>query len=56
MMHNETTDVTTLSQQYNDGVAEIMVKEAPINTKKIKIKCHQPGFSDRLKSEIKLRR
>ena len=52
-MHNETTDVTTLVQQYNDGMAEIMVKHAPIKTKKIKIKHHQPWFNDRLKSEIK---
>ena len=28
MMHNKTTDVTTLVQQYNDGIAEIMVKHA----------------------------
>ena len=56
MMHNGTTDVTTLAQQYNGGMAEIMVKHAPIKTKKIKIKHHQPWFNDRLKSEIKLRR
>ena len=56
MMHNKTTDVTTLVQQYNDGMAEIMDKHAPIKTKKIKIKHHQPWFNDRLKSEIKLRR
>ena len=56
MMPNKITDVTTLVQQYNDGMAEIMVKHAPIKTKKIKIKHHQPWFNDRLKSEIKLRR
>ena len=56
MMHNKTTDVTTLAQQYNDGMAEIMVKHTPIKTKKIKIKHYQPWFNDRLKSEIKLRR
>ena len=56
MMHNKTTDVTTLAQHYNDSMAEIMVKYAPIKTKKIKIKYHQPWFNDRLKSEIKLRR
>ena len=37
-------------------MAEIMDKHAPIKTKKIKIKHHQPWFNDRLKSEIKLRR
>ena len=56
MMHNETTDVTALAQQNNDGMAEIMVKHTPIKTKKIKIKYHQPWFNDRLQSEIKLRR
>ena len=56
MMHNKTADVTTLVQQYNDGMAEIMDKHAPIKTKKIKIKHHQPWFNDRLKSEIKSRR
>ena len=56
MMQNETADITTLAQQYSDGMAEIMVKHAPIKTKKIKIKHHQPWFNDRLKSEIKLRR
>ena len=56
MMHNKTTDVTTLAHQYNDNMAEIMVKHAPIKTKKIKIKHHQPWINDRLKSEIKLRR
>ena len=44
MMHNKKTDVTTLVQQYNDGMAEIMDKHAPIKTKKIKIKHHQPWF------------
>ena len=56
MMHNKTTDQTTLVQQYNDGMAEIMDKHAAFKTKKIKIKHHQPWFNDRLKSEIKLRR
>ena len=41
MMHNKTTDVTTLVQQYNDGMAEIMDKHAPIKTKKLKIKHYQ---------------
>ena len=56
MIHNKTTDVTTPAQQYSDGMAEKLVKHAPIITKKIKIKHHQPWFNDRLKSEIKLRR
>ena len=56
MMHNKTTDVTTLVQEYNDSMAEEMDKHAPIKTRKIKIKHHQPWFNDRLKSEIKLRR
>ena len=56
MMHNKSTKVTTLVQQYNDGIAEIMDKHAPIKTKKIKIKQLQPWFNDKLKSEIKLRR
>ena len=45
MMHNETTDVTYFAQQYNSDMAEIMVKHAPIKTKKIKIKHHQPWFN-----------
>ena len=48
MMLNETTDVTTPAQQYNDGMAEIMVKHASIKTKKIKIKHDKPWFNDRL--------
>ena len=56
MMHNETTYVTTLAQQYNDGMAEIMVKHTPIKTKKIQIKHQQHWFNDRLKSKIKLRK
>ena len=56
MIHNKTTDVTTLVQQYNDGMAEIMVKYAPTKTKKIKIMYHQPWFNDRIKSKIKLRK
>ena len=41
-MHNKTTDVKTLVQQYNDGMAEIMDKHAPMKIKKINIKHHQP--------------
>ena len=37
MMHNNTIDIATLVQQYNDGMAEIMDEYAPIKTKKIKI-------------------
>ena len=37
MMHKKTTNVTTLVQQYNDGMAEIMVKHVPIKQRKSKL-------------------
>ena len=44
MIHNKTTDVRTLVQQYNDGTAEIMDKHAPIITKKIKLRTINLGL------------
>ena len=37
MMHNETTDVTTLAQQHNGSMAEVMVKHTPIKQRKSKL-------------------